>query len=78
MLKHFSKLLIFSLCTCAATTAQAAVVSSDSAKQLAADFFAASDNERLASADALELSTHQEPLPNRSTMSLMPAIQKAT
>ena len=55
MLKHFSKLLIFSLCTCAATTAQAAVVSSDSAKQLAADFFAASDNDRLASADALEL-----------------------
>lgn len=55
MLKHFSKLLIFSLCACSASSAQAAIVSSNDAKQLAADFFAAGNNDRLATTDALQL-----------------------
>lgn len=40
---------------CAATVAHAEVVSVDSAKQLAAEFFNASSNNRLASVDALDL-----------------------
>ena len=55
MFKHYSKGLIFSLLACAASTAHADVVSVESAKQLAADFFSASRHERLASADALDL-----------------------
>ncbi len=55
MLAHYSKKLIFPLLACAATVANAEVVSVDSAKQLAAEFFNASSQDRLASADALEL-----------------------
>lgn len=55
MLAHYSKKLIFPMLACAATVAHAEVVSVDSAKQLAAEFFNASSQDRLASADALEL-----------------------
>lgn len=55
MLTHYSKKLIFPMLVCAATVAHAEVVSVDTAKQLAAEFFNASSNNRLASADALDL-----------------------
>lgn len=55
MLKHFSKVLIFTLLACASSTVHAAVVSEDEARQCAAEFFSASRQERLASVDALEL-----------------------
>lgn len=55
MLTHFSKGLILSLLACAAAQGHAAVVSVDDAKQLAADFFRAGNNDDLASGDALEL-----------------------
>lgn len=55
MLINFTKKLIFPLLACAATVANAEVVSVDNAKQLAADFFSASNLDRLASTDALDL-----------------------
>ena len=55
MLTHYSKKLIFPMLVCVATVAHAEVVSVDTAKQLAAEFFNASSNNRLASADALDL-----------------------
>lgn len=55
MLINFTKKLIFPLLACAATVANAEVVSVDNAKQLAADFFSASSLDRLASTDALDL-----------------------
>ncbi len=55
MSKHYSKGLIFSLLACVASPSYADVVSVESAKQVAAEFFSACSQERLASADALEL-----------------------
>ena len=55
MLINFTKKLIFPLLACAASVANAEVVSVDNAKQLAADFFSASSLDRLASTDALDL-----------------------
>lgn len=55
MLVHSTKKLIFLLFACASGMAHADEVSVDNAKQLAADFFSASNLDRLASADALEL-----------------------
>lgn len=52
---HYSKKLIFPLLACVATVANADVVPVDNARQLAADFFSASSQDRLASTDALEL-----------------------
>lgn len=54
MLKQFSKGLILSLLTCASVPALAAPVSVEDAKQLAADFFSA-DNNDSAAVDALDL-----------------------
>lgn len=56
MFQHFSKRLIFTLLAgTAASMAYAGTVSADNARQLAADFFAASGQENLASESALEL-----------------------
>lgn len=55
MLVHSTKKLIFLLFACASGMAHADEVSVDNAKQLAADFFSASNLDRLASADALDL-----------------------
>ena len=56
MFQHFSKRLIFTLIAgTTASMAYAGTVSADNARQLAADFFAASGQEKLASEDALEL-----------------------
>lgn len=55
MLTHYSRKLIFPLLACAAAVSHADVVSVDDARQLAADFFSASSQDRLASADALDL-----------------------
>lgn len=55
MFNHYSRKLIFPLLACAAAVAHADVVSVDDARQLAADFFSASSQDRLASADALDL-----------------------
>ena len=49
MLTHYSKRLIFPLFACAALLTHADVVSVDSAKQLAADFFSEGDYDQLAS-----------------------------
>ena len=54
MLTHYSKRLIFPLFACAALLTHADVVSVDSAKQLAADFFSAGDSDQLASVDDLD------------------------
>lgn len=55
MLIHYAKRLIFLLLTCVAAVSHAEVVSVDSARQLAADFFSAGGLERLSSTDALDL-----------------------
>lgn len=56
MFQQFSKRLIFTLLAgTAASMAYAGTVSADNARQLAADFFAASGQENLASESALEL-----------------------
>lgn len=55
MLIHYPKKLIFSLLIGTATVAHGEVVSADYAKQLAADFFSASNTGRLATTDALDL-----------------------
>lgn len=55
MMNHYSRKLIFPLLACAAAVSHADVVSVDNAKQLAADFFSASRQDRLASTDALDL-----------------------
>lgn len=55
MLINYFKKLIFLLLACAAAVSHANVVSIDNAKQLAADFFSASSQDRLASSDALDL-----------------------
>lgn len=55
MSNHYFKGLIFSVLACAAPVAQAELVSADDAKALAAEFFGAGINEKLASPDALEL-----------------------
>lgn len=51
----FNKKLIFPLLACVAVAAHADVVSEDSARHLAAEFFSASGHDRLASADSLDL-----------------------
>lgn len=55
MLVHFTKKLIFPLLACAATATHAEVVPVDNAKQLAADFFSASNLDRLGTTDSLDL-----------------------
>ena len=55
MFRHFSKMLIFTLLACVSSIGNAAVVSVEDARQTAIEFFLASRQERLASADALEL-----------------------
>ena len=49
MSNHYFKGLIFSVLACAAPVAQAELVSADDAKALAAEFFGAGINEKLAS-----------------------------
>lgn len=60
MKKQNFKGLFFSLAVCAAMSAQAAVVPVEDAKALASEFMGAAGEERLTSADALELSYTQE------------------
>lgn len=55
MFRHLSKGLILSLLTCAVTPAAAAVVSVEDAKQLAAEFLRAGNNDDLAAGDVLDL-----------------------
>ncbi|MDE6628627.1 MAG: C10 family peptidase [Muribaculaceae bacterium] len=55
MSSHYSKKLIFTLLACAPLGVRADVVSVENAKQLAAEFFGACGQEKLASEDALEL-----------------------
>ena len=55
MFTHYSKKLIFTLLACAPLSSYADVVSTDSALQLAAEFFNTCGQENLASKDALEL-----------------------
>ncbi len=76
MFRHFSKMLIFTLLACVSSIGNAAVVSVEDARQTAIEFFLASRQERLASADALELvytaEASSKPLTDMVTSSFLP------